>query len=390
MNTENKEEFNEIAEEVIRKSIKERISDFYRNCVSLFAKIGFSVFALSVLILVISKFSPSFADFFNRYISSSIRFVLSKITGILPFSLGETIFLSIPLIFISIVTLYFKYFSKDDIKATRFLVTLTTCLALMFSCHSVSFGIAYNCSPLAQRLGLEQKTVTPEELEYTAVAVRRELEKCTEDIYYKENGASVMPYSYKELNAKLNQAYKKACKKYEFIPDLKSNVKLLAVSPIMTYTHISGIYTYYTGEANINFNYPDYTAPYTMAHEMAHQRGAAPEDEANFVAFLVCMESNDIYIRYSAYLSMYEYLLSAYYEADAEGYNAHISKTDLTVRREMIAFSEFFSKYQNSGASKVSNAINDTYLKASGEKAGAKSYGLVVDLACAYYAKESQ
>lgn len=369
----------------VRKSIVKRVVDFYRSYVGRFSKIALGIFAVSIVILFISSLFPAFADFFNRYISSSIRFVLSKITGILPFSLGETLFLSIPLIFTVLMTVYFKCFSKDDFKATKFLVILVSCLSLMFSTHMLSFGIAYNCTSLDKRLGMEARPVTAEELHSTAEILHTELQSLAKDIDYESNGASVMPYSYKELNSKLNSAYAKACEKYTFIPKLRSNVKVIAVSPLMTYTHISGIYTYYTGEANVNFNYPDYTAPYTMAHEMAHQRGVAAEDEANFVAFLVCMESKDPYIRYSAYLSMYEYVISAYYESDPSGYMAMLGTHDLRIRREMMAFSDFFSKYRDSTASKVSNTINDTYLKASGEREGSKSYGLVVDLACAYY-----
>ena len=153
----------------------------------------------------------------------------------------------------------------------------------------------------------------------------------------------------------------------------------------MTYTHISGVFTYYTAEANVNFNYPDYTAPYTMAHEMAHQRGIAPEDEANFIAFLVCMESDDPYIRYSGCMSVLEYVLSAYSKADSKGYSEYVSTLNTSIRSEMMGFSTFFDRYRDSTASKVTDKVNDTYLKASGESAGAKSYGMVVDLACAYF-----
>ena len=102
------------------------------------------------------------------------------------------------------------------------------------------------------------------------------------------------------------------------------------------------------------------------------------------------MESEDSYIRYSAYLSMYEYVISAYYEADAEGSSDLIYETDLSLKREMTAFNNFFAKYRESVASEVSDTINDTYLKASGESAGSKSYGLVVDLACAYYLNQGK
>ena len=51
---------------------------------------------------------------------------------------------------------------------------------------------------------------------------------------------------------------------------------------------------------------------------------------------------------------------------------------------EMAAYSVFFTKYANSTASTVTGAVNDTFLKLQGTE-GTKSYGMVVDLAVAYF-----
>lgn len=359
-----------------------RITDKYFNR---FSRIMIPLLIFSVSILFISKASEGFSDFFNRYISAFIRMILSYITGWLPFSLGETIFLCLPLIFIVIMIIFIKNYSNENVSSVRFLITVFSCISLLFSLHILSFGVAYNCTPLDRKLGIEARAVSAEELKYTSSYFLDNLEELIDDIEFSSKGSSVMPYSFSELNEKLNDAYEIASEKYDFIPALRSNVKQISVSNLMTYTHISGIYSYYTGEANINFNYPDYTFPFTMAHEMAHQRGVAPEDEASFVAFLVCMESDDSYIRYSAYINLFEYLISAYSETDPSGYNDLLYDADIRIKREIIAYNEFFEPYSDSVASEISNAINDTYLKASGESAGTKSYGLVVDLACAYF-----
>ena len=130
--------------------------------------------------------------------------------------------------------------------------------------------------------------------------------------------------------------------------------------------------------------FPDYTIPYTAAHELAHQRGIAREDEANFVAFLVCMASDDPYIQYSGYLNMFEYVGAALSGASSERYQAIFAELDRQVLYEEISYSEFYAKYRHSKVSHVSNAVNDTYLKLQGTP-GAQSYGMVVDLAVAYY-----
>ena len=143
-------------------------------------------------------------------------------------------------------------------------------------------------------------------------------------------------------------AYDKVCDEYSFIQRLYSRAKPVMLSEAMSYTHITGVYTYFTGEANINVHFPDYTIPYTAAHELAHQRGIAREDEANFVAFLVCAESDDPYIRYSGYLNLYEYVASALY-ADTDAYKRVYSTLLSPVVGEMRAYSAFFNKYRRTG-----------------------------------------
>ena len=152
----------------------------------------------------------------------------------------------------------------------------------------------------------------------------------------------------------------------------------------MSYTHITGVYTFFTGEANINITFPDYTIPYTAAHELAHQRGIAREDEANFVAYLVCIESDDGYIRYSGYINLLEYVMNALYRADSTLYSEFLGSLSADVRGEMRAYSAFFDKYRDSVASEISGVVNDTYLTIQGTP-GTASYGMVVDLAVAYY-----
>ena len=152
----------------------------------------------------------------------------------------------------------------------------------------------------------------------------------------------------------------------------------------MSYTHITGVYTFFTGEANINVNFPDNTLPYTAAHELAHQRGIAREDEANFLAFLVCAESFDPYIRYSGYLNLYEYVASALSSADRQLYLKVSSTLPDLVLGEQYAYSEFFDKYRDSTVSEISETVNNTFLVMHGTE-GVKSYGMVVDLAVAYY-----
>ncbi len=352
-------------------------------------KIIYGFLALSAVIYVIAVISPSFADFFNRYVSSGVRAFLGLITSILPFSLAEILLiLLIPaLIFAMIIA--FKHYCDTWKNVLIFSAKLLSVASLLLSLFVFTLGTGYHGQTLDKKLGLDRKEVTKEELRYTAEILTQYVNELSSDVEFESESFSVMPYSIKEMNKKLLDAYEKASAEYDFIPKMYSRVKPVMMSKLMSYTHITGVYSFFTGEANINVDFPDYTIPFTAAHELAHQRGIAREDEANFVAFLVCSMSDDTYIRYSGYLNLLEYVSNAYYSADtSKDHGDYIELRgllDLNVRYEQKAYNEFFEKYRDSVASDVSGAVNDAYLQSQGVKEGSKSYGMVVDLAVAYY-----
>ena len=165
---------------------------------------------------------------------------------------------------------------------------------------------------------------------------------------------------------------------------MDTHVKPVLASEVMSHMHITGVYSFFTGEANINVNFPAYTIPFTAAHELAHQRGIAREDEANFVAFLVCMESEDPYVRYSGYMNVYEYVANALWSADRELYYKAVARLNEQVKGEMRAYNRFYDQYSGSVAGQVSSTINNSYLQSQGTP-GIKSYNMVVDLTVAYF-----
>ena len=236
---------------------------------------------------------------------------------------------------------------------------------------------------LDEKLGIETQPIGKYDLYNSSVYLAAEINKLAPEIEYDVDGFSVMPYSMSEMNTKLLDAYDKFCDKNKFLNNFPSRLKPVLMSEGMSYAHITGVYTFFTGESNLNVGFPDYTIPYTAAHELAHQRGIAREDEANMIAFLVCMESDDTYIRYCAYVNMYEYVANALYKADKELFK----KADVNLAREVyaeqVAYSKFFKKYQKSVTSQISGTVNDIYLQSQGT-VGKKSYGMVVDITVAY------
>jgi len=254
----------------------------------------------------------------------------------------------------------------------------------MYSLFVFDFAAGYRTTKLSERMGLTVEKTEADVLSDVTLTVIDRVNAEVPYVEFRSDGSSVMPYSHEELVAKITEAYDKTCAEYPFIQNFKAPVKRLVVSPIMTYTHISGVFSFYTGESNLNTNYPDFVNVFSTAHEMAHQRGIAREDEANFVAYLVLIRSDDPYLRYCGYLNMYEYLADPLWSASKKMYNSAASSLDSAARLELKAYSAFFAKYRNSTVAKVAEKVNDGYLTIQGA-GGVKSYGMVADLAIAYH-----
>ena len=327
---------------------------------------------------------PAFADGYNRYIGSVVRAFFATLTGWIPFSLAEFLLLMLPVLVAVLFWVGVKRYADSWRDVLIYCVTILSLLAYLFSVFALGFAAGYRGSSLDEKLGLPAEKVSAEDLYGTAMWLVDELNDHSVETVYGKDHFSVMPYDLNGMNDRLMAAYDKACERYPFLQRLHSRIKPVMLSYPMSYTHITGVYTFFTGEANLNVDFPDYTLPFTAAHELAHQRGIARENEANFMAFLVCMESEDPYLQYCAYLNLYDYVIGALSSADGTLYGRVQGSLCVDVRNERVAYRNFYATYQDSVASQVSGAVNNTYLTIQGTE-GTKSYGMVVDLAVAYW-----
>ena len=359
--------------------ILKKIKGFIDNYFPIVPRIFFILGLLSAVLYIIFIYNTSFADFFNENISQLFRTVFAKITSVLPFSLAEAIIFTMPVTAFLFLRCIFRHMDSHPHGFGRSVVSLISVVALLFSVFTLNVASGYRSTTLDDKLGYVTGNVSVEELVSTTEYTVDKLNSLADSVNFTANG-SIRSYTHGDTVKKAYMSYNKLSEKYGFINNFSAPVKRLAVSPLMTYTHISGIYTFFTGEANLNTNYPEYINVFTVAHEMAHQRGIARENEANFIAYLVCTESDDVYMQYSGHLNMFEYLVSALYKVSPKDANKMYSKLDNRVYRELVSYGEFFEKYNDSTASEVAGTVNDIYLQSQGTP-GTQSYGMVVDLA---------
>ncbi|MCL1859066.1 MAG: DUF3810 domain-containing protein [Oscillospiraceae bacterium] len=347
--------------------------------------VSFIIGIISVIVWRLSIIYVGIADFCTETISFAMRFILTKATYFIPFSFAEFMLYSLVPLFIFI---FIKLVTSKKPKKSLFKLfsgALAVWGIFMFL-FTFTLGVCYGTTTVNQKIGFERRLLEAEDLASALEILIAETNEISGNIkyIYSDTGSTVMPYNLNEMNKKLNEAYKNMLSRHDLFIRIYTKVKPVILSEQMSKMHITGIYAFFTGEANLNIDFPDYILPFTAAHEMAHLMGVGREDESNFVAFLVCIHSDDDYIRYSGLVNMMEYIGNALYGADKDKYDEIIKDTPEIVTQEMAAYSRFFEKYRNTKISKVANAVNNSYLKIQGQEQGAKSYGFVVDLATVY------
>jgi hypothetical protein len=147
-------------------------------------------------------------------------------------------------------------------------------------------------------------------------------------------------------------------------------------------------------EANYNQVMYIMNKPATMCHELAHLRGYLLEDEANFIGFLACIQSDDIFFQYSGYLSVLNYLDNDLYHAFGDNVALYMKQPDIlsVVNRDNVFVTsaeweriESTQWFQTEEVDAVTDAIIDVNLKANGIEDGILSYNRVVKLVMQYY-----
>ena len=356
--------------------------------ISVFAWVCTALFLIILCVFIISKHSYEFADLINGTVSAWYRTAMARITSFIPFSLYELVLITIPLQVIVLGWLAIRRF-KSGQGRVRFVLNLLSFALLLYGGHLLALGIGYNTTPLANKMNIPYVEINEQTLSETMISLRDEANELSEGFSKNENGSTDSGYTLDEISEKICEAYASFSKEHGFVKSFESRAKGIAFSGGMSYLGLGGIYTFYTGEANVNMKYPDYDVIFSTAHELSHQRGIMRENEANFMAYLVLSGSSDPYLRYSAALSMYSYVASALYQTSPDKYYEIAGGLSSAARGDLATSSAVSEKYGDTFIADISRAINDLYLKSSGTD-GVVSYGLVTRLAVAYHYNDNR
>lgn len=345
----------------------------------------FILFILGPLGWLAACLVSSRPEWVERYYSEEFyRFIISPLsmtTAWASFSVGEIIVVLTVIFMIGMLiwiplNIFRGKMKRAVLREGKFLALF---LSVGYFLFVLCWGLNYYREPFDKIAGLEIKQGSEKELFELSTELIQEANYLRRDL--PEDGQGVMSLG-EERQAILESAsegFSKTAEQYKQLNGEYGPVKPVYFSKALSYMGITGIYFPFTGEANINTDIPDLMIPSTACHEMAHQRGFAKEDEANYISYLVCRANHDQRYKYSGIILALTYSMNALNEQNPDMAFQLRKLYSPGLYRDLTDITAYWQQYEGL-IERWSTKLNDRYLKSNRQQQGVISYGKVVDL----------
>ena len=346
---------------------------------------------LALVTRIFLLFAAKDPDLVENLYSSTIYPYIAKglgfLSGSIPFSIAEILLILIVLfIIIAIIILIMKPRIIIN-NLTKILHYLIRSFAIIYILFYFLWGFNYYRQDYSVLADMNLAPASYNELkELTQIMIEKSNES-RESLPEDDKGLLLIEENFDDLVKIVNDGF--ANYKLGNI-DLTANyvrAKPVFLSKYMSYTGIMGIYIPFTYEATINTHVPNHSLLSTITHEIAHQKGFAKEDEANFIAYKANINNPDKRFQYSGYYLAMNYLMDEVSRENPDDYSALYNNISDAVKRDMEYARQYWDDREGIINETINN-MNDNYLKANNQLDGVQSYGGVVKLLLAEYKED--
>ena len=330
-----------------------------------------SIFLLFIAaaLLIVSRNTGGFAEWYSVNIYSFITGTIGRLSGAVPFSVAEAAVCILPLIIIADIVRCRK-------KLRAALLHIVLIASVLFFLYAANCGINYHRNTFADQEALASAKFTEDQLADFCGYIADRLKECESGSAYPQG---------KELADTARLSMNMLSEKYPSLSGYYPAPKQLTLlSRAFSGMGVSGIYSPFTVEANINGEMPDMEKPFTACHELSHLRGYMNEGEANYIGWLACIESDDPAFNRSGWLIGWMYAGGALKRVDPERYDRLCENLPSYAASEIGENRLFWSSHETRAA-EVQDRVNDAYLKANDQKEGIQSYGMLTTLMLMHY-----
>ena len=376
--------------------------------------------AVIVLCNVYAWESKGFSDFYITYVFPIWVGTYGRFTGMFPFSVGEWLIVAGACLFLLAVILIpvrviLSILGKRNPEAGKLYrwkrriagyhygfawLVVVVAMIMTLNCFMLYHGTTFQETYFPG----EQDEYSLEELADAWNVVAVNCIRLSGMVERDERGRVVYPGSVNAAGESVDVADKARevmAQMGEEYPRLKGyypRAKAMFFSDLMCQMYMAGYYFPFSMEANYNDVMQVTNKPSTICHELAHLRGYILEDEANFISFLACTRSDDIFFQYSGYLEVMSYLYQELNNLTPEEVkymnDAGIGICPIT--KQILGDATFVLPEQwdrieeeavldTETVEKASDVFVETSLQLNGVSDGMKSYSRVVELLILYY-----
>ncbi len=356
---------------------------------------------LGALMFFLLPLFPDFTEYFvSRVLFKIVTVPIGFIASLCPFSLTElTVILALPLL-VLVVTLFVRAMrhssskKKTAVKAVRCVCGFLSFAVLLYM---IAHGANYYRRSASELLELDTAPKNSEQLLEVCLALADGAKEAEKELTRDENGYMVLTNDLFATLSRSNSGYNAILDEYPWLWTSVWRQKPVMLSYWWSYTGITGMYFPFYAECNVNTEQPDYSIPYTAAHESAHSRGIAFEDECNFYAFLSCINSEYPEYRYSGYMEALLFCKNALYSSDIDLWYIADAACSEGMQADFKANNEYIDRFkyippaepdddvQINEVWEMAGVANDTFIKVQGVEDGSLSYDRVTELVLAYY-----
>lgn len=336
--------------------------------------------AVSAVLTAAARLAPGFAQWYGTCLYPLWVGSIGRVMGYFPFSVSEMLlYILLAYIVWNIVKSVGRVTGGRGPAGQH--VSLVLLAAVLCFLYVVNCGINYHGNSFSEISGIQAEEYTAGELKEVCQWLTEQVIACSGRVERGSEGEMLLDVPMGEYAVRTME---ELGKEYPELAGYYPEPKKLINSWILSVQNLSGVYSPFTIEANYNGDMQDYYIPFTACHELSHLRGFMQEQEANFIAFLACTGSEEAAFAYSGNLSGWTQCMNVLYRVDYDAWEELREQLPAEVEADLRLNREFWAKYDGRIA-EVSNRVNDTYLKANGQKDGVKSYNRMVDLIVAYY-----
>ena len=364
------------------KRISEVISLYKKRLIYL------AVLLILILLFYLLRNDRVVMNFMTDYVAYPIRSSLATLFSFTDWSVAEWMVVGAmagaALFIVFLAVSLIRHRRQIPLVLFRYLTFGAAVVLTVIMLMDLTWNVNYQADGFQQKSGVTAREISVSELYTTTKLFAERL--AADSTKVARDGNGLYAEDTDAAFAASSTIYRGVEAKFPFLKGTELRSKKVLFSRVMSRLKITGVAFPFTGEANINIHQPDAWIPATIAHEIAHQRKIAPEQDANFVAILACDLSGNNAYRYSGDLLAYGYLADALSGVDRAGYLEIEQTLPAGVRADLKYNHDYWQQF-NGRAAEMSDSVNDRFLKSNGQRMGTRSYGAVVDLLVAYYLK---